>query len=244
MSLSTATVNKFVRESFVLGTAMKLDASELPTFKQRITKVFQQADGLKFTWHTQGTRQGDTELFTFGLEDPRYQGSWSSSFRVVCDARSELHLRPSYSHDSLARIGSEAELLAFIHACQQRAARHRGQHAKSSKVRNLRKSAIRAWVQQQALAQQCDYAIREGNQSVAVLFRINESKVIEFSVPYARFQEMLPVLEAVLPALHNIADAGISASIRSGGQYAPRYCKWMSYKALAVPSDAPAEEEG
>lgn len=231
MRFSKPTLAKFVREALVTATPMALDEAGVAALKARLTAWFAGVEVFAMHWQARPKEKGTHALCRFTTSD-RYGYAWGG-FELCRDGEGRLDLTLGYRGDSVP-VGDLDELFEFLRLCRDRIARQKGQEAKSNKVRRLREAAVAARVGELARRHRFDYATRARGRSLEIFLRFGRRQIVELKLPLARFDETLPRLEATLPALLELATAGVSASAYDGRNRNVRYLEWVTY--------GPAEE--
>jgi hypothetical protein len=232
MSLQIQTLGKFAREALVTTTALTPSEGDVKAIKKRLVGWFTSVEELTLAWRDgqQGWGYLARNLCTVTIKDPHGHPHYNSLW-LGLSAEGELTLAFSYSERR--PVGSLDELLEFFRLCRERAAKLKGQHARAAKVRRLRGAAILGRVRDLARTQQFDFATARENQvHLNLSLRFDGRHVVEVRVPFAKFEELLPALEAALPQLRDLARAGVSAAVRPDYSVHARRLKWTLHQTL------------
>lgn len=235
MSLPLKTL---ARKALRTSTPLVMDGPDVTELKQRLTAWLAGSEDLQVRWEHGHDRQNG--LLTLGYL------STSRAYRAVTlklSALGELWASFGYSYrrgrseESMLPVGSIDELLEYCRLLRQALAQKQGQQAKEKKVRNLQGAAILARVRDWARQHRFDFTSNQSKNNLVLNLRFDDKHIVEMTIPFARFDELLPKLEANLPLLRELIDAGVSTHVRL--DYA-RYVggKWTSWKALGADESA------
>jgi hypothetical protein len=245
MHFQPPTIRKFLRESLVTVTPLTLDDEGIANLKKQLQTWFGRVEELNLSWYVGKDRSSwgslARDLCGIGIKHSRYGGYGYGGFALGLDAENKLHVAYRWNTPPHP-VGNLEELFAFLRLCQERVVRMTGQEARRTKVRKLRSTAIQAQVQELARTYQFDFHVTENVVNVDLVVRFEGGQVVEVSIPLARFDEVLPQIEAMLPQLRELVKAGIAATIRPK-QVRRLRGAWVLHKDLGQDAALDSDED-
>jgi len=228
-------VKTLARKALRTADALTLDGPGVAALKKRLTAWFAGNDSLQLRWEDRS--QAEMRTLANVTRGDRYYGHLVS---LVLDDRQQLHAYFGYSWSgsrqvkSWLPVGSIDELLVYFRLLRECIARKQGEQARDTKVRKLRGAAILARVRDWARLHRFDYAAHESKNVLSLSLRFDDRHVIEMTIPFATFDQMLPKIESSLPLVRELVEAGISTHLRPDYAKYLRGRKWVTHQSLGA----------
>jgi len=243
--LQKSTFKKIFREHFQgevpivkYGSEQKMLISEI---KQKLTTMNSYA--LLDSYYPRYIKKESDELCSFEVQS-RSTHYDSPEFTVKFNDQNELIIEQRYGLSSpvyrleqiytlFDKLTSEFKRLDANSSKRQSKSQSKSQSKRQSdqikkkKIKELKHNAIIAKIHQIAKEEQLEFYLIEYVTKVKLAIRLAESEMVEIDIPYSKFQQILTNLPAMIQAIKEFHELGITFKMRRTGY---RHPKWISYQ--------------
>lgn len=228
-TLTTATLRKFLRESFVGANPLVVKSEDIAELAGRIRQMLTPFDCVEVRSDRYAQRDSKLQhVATLAIRPPdRRYYYYANEFHIVVNPADQLQIT---NYRQGADVCSLDELVAFVQRCRDRFLRQNVQAAKRTKVRGLQQQA--ALVQLKAIAKEdkFDFILDERHHTLDVLVRLEDDVAIEVKLSYKEFHRQLPELRATIADLRRVYDRGIKYKVFGLTRYYQE--KWIRHETL------------
>ncbi len=226
MSLSRPSIRKLFREHFPGEEPIYVAEGERKAVAAELLRPF---DGDRWvetreSWMREGAR--DRYLRSFSIKDPDRGYYAENTFHLVLDDDRLLTVKLSYGGLS-APISSGEELVAFVRECKRRLERRRALEKRREKVRGFKQAALVAQLKELAREQEFKFFTESSTVRVKLWIKLDDREAVEIHFPPKRTAEIMPRLPAVIRALKESHQAGVSFKVVTR-RALPWGAKWIA----------------
>jgi len=136
----------------------------------------------------------------------------SDSFTLKFNENNELMIK---HFSSRAMVYQIEQIYTFIDRLKVEYQKKKARQLKREKINKLKQQAIVAKVKEIAKEDRFEFSVREYSIKLKLTVRIEGGKIVEFDIPYNKFQEVLKDLRSVIQDIRELQKSGISFKIRN-----------------------------
>lgn len=211
--LTLPTVRKLFREDFLGRTPIRIERRELPELVQRWQADLGSIDGVHVTYHPGDRDSRSRTLCRFTVPDPHVnRHQWrSDEVRLEYDDADYLQLavKRRGAATLLAPVSSLDEIKTFVHHVQTRYSRSEAVRRKQARLREFKSKAIVAQVRKLAQQHRFDFAVKVDTAKLTLFVRWNDSDTMELTIPFDRFEKVLPQLSSAVESFRRLQSEGV-----------------------------------
>lgn len=232
MRLPKPTVRKLIRESFTGQTGIPINLNDRVGVMKEWTKKLERIDGIRITSHPGDRDSRSRCLIRFTIPNPSDQPYYwrSNELRLETDQEARLLINASdYPVDQqlVSPVANIDEIETFVRGVLARYASRNAKAEKREKIRQFKTKAILAQVKLLAKEEGFQYATMHDTQKLKLFIHLSGNHLIEFSIPFSKFQQTLPQLRDHLQTMRALYHDGLRFRVGTT-KLLPHRCEWTN----------------
>jgi hypothetical protein len=212
MSLHPKTVAKALQEHFTGDIPVMKAPIAHKKLMTSIKSQLEKSKGIIISIYYSRRDNEPDKLCHFEVSDKEYGYYNSDSFTLKFNENNELMIK---HFSSRAMVYQIEQIYTFIDRLKVEYQKKKARQLKREKINKLKQQAIVAKVKEIAREDRFEFYVREYSIKLKLMVRIEGGKIVEFDIPYNKFQEVLKDLRSVIQDIRELQKSGISFKIRN-----------------------------
>jgi hypothetical protein len=212
MSLHPKTVAKALQEHFTGDIPVMKAPIAHKKLMTSIKSQFEKITGITLSTYYSHRDNEPDRVCHFEISDDDLGFYNRDSFSLRFNENNELCIE--HYHDS-AMVYQIEQIYTFIDRLKEEYKKKKARLLKREKINKLKQQAIVAKVKEIAKEDRFEFSVREYSIKLKLTVRIEGGKIVEFDIPYNKFQEVLKDLRSVIQDIRELQKSGISFKIKN-----------------------------
>ncbi|RKZ51520.1 MAG: hypothetical protein DRR16_05100 [Candidatus Parabeggiatoa sp. nov. 3] len=212
MSLHPKTVAKALQEHFTGDIPVMKAPIAHKKLMTSIKSQLEKSKGIIISIYYSRRDNEPDKLCHFEVSDKEDGYYNSDSFTLKFNENNELMIK---HFSSRAMVYQIEQIYTFIDRLKVEYQKKKARQLKREKINKLKQQAIVAKVKEIAKEDRFEFSVREYSIKLKLTVRIEGGKIVEFDIPYNKFQEVLKDLRSVIQDIRELQKSGISFKIRN-----------------------------